>query len=195
MAGRVRLGVGEDHGSELVARLRRQLHEGYKAIELEIVCQSCRALAEETRRGVLDLAVVTALEEIRPGTALARRRLQWVAAGDFVFDEHAPLPVACLPEGCPLREAGLAALEDRGTAWRVAVSSPNVEIIRDAVGAGAAVAVMTEGTVPENLKAVVRPSLLPPLGRAWIQLLEKPGEPSGAAEAVKREVVHAFQGR
>ena len=195
VSGRVRLGVGEDHGSELFSRLRRHLDEGYDAIELDIVCRSCRVLAEETLRGALDLAIVTSLEEIRPGTRLSRRRLHWVAARDFTFDENAPLPVACFPEGCSLRESGLAALKGRNIAWRVALCSPSEEVIRDAVSAGAAITVMTEGTVPGDLKAVVRPSLLPPLGRAWIQLLEKPGEPTGAAQAVKREVVNAFHGR
>ena len=191
--GRVRLGVGEDHGSDLVSRLRQHLHEGYTAIELDIVCQPCGVLAEETLRGVLDLAIVTSIEEIPSATLLSRRRLQWVASMDFVFDDNAPLPVACFPEDCSLREAGLAALKGRNIAWRLALSSPSEEMIRDAVSAGAAIAVMTEGTVPRDLKVIVRPSLLPPLGRARIQLLEKPGEQSGAALAVKREVVNAFQ--
>lgn len=193
VSGRVRLGVGEDHGSEMFSRLRQHLREGYTAIELDIVCQSSRALAEETLCGALDLAIVTSLEGMPSGTLLSRRRLQWVASKDFVFDDTASLPVACFPEGCSLREAGLAALDRRNIAWRLALCSPSEEVIRDAVSAGAAITVMTEGTVPGDLKAIVRPSLLPPLGRARIQLLEKPGEQTGAALAVKREVVNAFQ--
>lgn len=193
VSGRVKLGVGEDHGSELFSRLRQQLHEGYTAIELDIVCQSRRVLAEETLCGALDLAIVTSLEGIPSGTLLSRRRLQWVASRDFVFDDTAPLPVACFPEGCSLREAGLAGLDSRNIDWRLAICSPSEEVIRDAVSAGAAITVMTEGTIPGDLKAIVRPSLLPPLGRARIQLLEKPGDQTGAALAVKREVVNAFQ--
>ena len=185
VSGRVRLGVGESHGSELLSRLRQHLHEGYTAIELDIVCQPCRVLEEQTRLGELDLAIVTSIEESRPATLLSRPRLQWVASPDFVFDESTPLAIACFPEGCSLRQIGIAALKSRNLAWRVALSSPSEEIIRDAVGAGAAIAVMTEGTIPADLKAVVRPSLLPPLGRARIQLLEQPGQPSEAVLAVK----------
>lgn len=194
VSGRVRLGVGESHGSELFSRLRQHLHEGYTAIELDIACQPCRVLEEQTRLGELDLAIVTSIEESRPATLLSRPRLQWVASPDFVFDESTPLAIACFPEGCSLREAGIAALKSRNLAWRVALSSPSEEIIRDIVGAGAAITVMTEGTIPADLKAVVRPSLLPPLGKARIQLLEQPGQPSEAVLAVKREVVYAFQG-
>lgn len=75
VSGRVKLGVGESHGSGLFSRLRRHLQEGYTAIELDIVCQSCHVLEKETRRGELDLAIVTLLEEIGSATLPSRRRI------------------------------------------------------------------------------------------------------------------------
>lgn len=195
VSGRVKLGVGENHGSGLFSRLRQHLHEGYAAIELDIVCQSCDMLERETRRGELDLAVVTSLEEIQSATLLSRPRLQWVASPNYVFDDTKPLSIACFPEGCSLRETGIAALKDGNMAWRIALSSPSEEVIRDAVCAGAAITIMTEGTVPADLRVVVRPSLLPPLGKIRIQLLERPGQQSEAALAVKREVVNTFLGK
>ena len=195
VTGPVKLGISENHGSELFSRLRQTLREGYTAIQLDIVCQSCRILVEETRHGELDLAIVTSLEEIRPATLLSRPRLHWVASPDYDFDAATPLAIACYPEGCPLRETGFAALRGRNIAWRIALSGPSEEVIRDAVREGAAITVMTEGSVPADLKVVVRPSLLPSLGRARILLLEKPGPQSEAGLAVKREVVNIFSGR
>ena len=195
VSGRVRLGVGENHGGALFSRLRQHLHDGYTGVELDIVCQSCRVLEDETRQGELDLAIVTSLEEIRPATLLSRPRLHWVASPKFVFDDAAPLAIACFPEGCPLREAALAALKCRDITWRISVCSPSEEVIRDAVSAGEAITVMTEGTVAADLRVVVRPSLLPPLGKAWIQLLEKSGQQSSAALAVKQEVINTFLGK
>ena len=195
VSGRVKLGVGENHGSGLFSRLRQHLQEGYTAIELDIVCQSCHVLEKETRRGDLDLAIVTSLEEFRSATLLSRPRLHWVSSPNYVFDGTEPLSIACFPEGCSLRETGIAALKGRNIAWRIALCSPSEEVIRDAVSAGAAITVMTEGTVPADLKVVVRPSLLPPLGKTRIQLLEKPGQQSGAVLAVKREVIDTFLGK
>ena len=195
VSGRVRLGIEENHGIGLFSRLRQHLHDGYTAIQLDIVCQPFRVLAEETRRGQLDLAIVTSLEEIRPATLLSRPRLHWVASKEFVFDKAAPLAIACYPEGCSLRERGFAALKNRNIAWRIALCSPSAEVIRDAVRAGEAITVMTEGTVPGDLNVVVRPSLLPPLGKAWIQLLEKPGQPSSAELAVKQQVIDTYLGK
>ena len=188
----MRLGIDENHEVGLFSRLRQHLHDGYTSVQLDIVCQPFRVLAEETRRGELDLAIVTSPKEIRPATLLSRPRLHWVASKSFVFDKAAPLAIACFPEGCSLREIGIAALKDRNINWRIALCSPSAEVIRDAVSAGQAITVMTEGTVPEHLNVVVRPSLLPPLGKAWIQLLEKPGQQSKAELAVKQEVIHTY---
>ena len=195
VSGRVRLGVGENHGGALVSRLRQHLHDGYTAVQLDIVCHSCRVLEEQTRLGELDLAIVTSLEEIRPATLLSRPRLHWVASTDFVFVDSAPIAIACFPEGCALREKGIAALERCGLAWRIALCSPSEQVIRDAVSAGEAITVMTEGTVPADLRVLVKPSLLPSLGKARIQLLEKPGHQTDAALAVKHEVINTFMGR
>ncbi len=195
VSGRVRLGISENQGVDLLSRLRQHMREGYAAIELDIVCRSSGAIAAQTRDGTLDLGIVTRREAIEPGTVLSRPRLHWVASPDFAPEEGAPLPVACFPEGCVLRETAFAALEDGEIAWREALCSPSEQMILDAVGAGAAITVMTEGTVPAGLKAVVRPSLLPALGKVCVQLLENPDRQSEAVLAVKREVVNAYSGK
>ena len=195
VSGRVRLGISENQGVEFLSRLRQHMQEGYAAIELDIVCQSSGTIAEHTREGALDLGIVIWRKESGPGTVLSRPRLHWVASPDFAPEEGAPLPIACFPEGCLLRETAFAALEDRDIAWREALCSPSEQVILDAVGAGTAITVMTEGTVPPGLKALVRPSLLPPLGKVCVQLLENPDRASEAALAVKREVVNAYSGK
>ena len=195
VSGRVRLGVGEGHGTSLLSRLRRHLREGYASIELDVVCDSGGAIAAMTREGALDLAVVTLREAAGAATPLSRPRLHWVAAPGFAFEDAAPLPIACFPEGAFLREAGVSALEERDLDWRVALSCASEDLILDVVGAGAAITVMTEGTVPADLRVVVRPSLLPPLGKVCVQLLERPGDPSDAALAVKRETLNAYYGK
>lgn len=195
VSGRVRFGVSENQGVEFLARLRRHMQEGHASIELQIVCQSSIAIAEQTREGALDLGIVTWREKSGPGTVLSRPRLHWVSSPDFAPEETTPVPIACFPEGCQLRETALAALKDRNIAWRETLCSASEQVILDAVGAGAAITVMTEGTVPSALKALVRPSLLPPLGKVCVQLLENPDRQSEAALAVKREVVNAYSGK
>ena len=73
------------------------------------------------------------------------------------------------------------------------LSSDDSRVIRAAVEAGTAITVMAEGTVPGTLRAMSASSALPPLGKACIQLLERPGLQSEAWAVVKREIVRAYE--
>ena len=117
--------------------------------------------------------------------------MQWVASEDFVLDTAEPVPIACYPEGCFFRKSALDALESREIAYRVALSSQSEAVVQGAVAAGAAIAVMPEGTIPAGLAVLAHPSILPPLGRAPIQLLERPGRRSEATVTVREEILSA----
>ena len=80
-----------------------------------------------------------------------------------------------------------------GIAYREVLCSDDSRVIQAAVGAGTAVTVMAEGTVPKTLSVMSASSLLPPLGKACIQLLERPGLQSEARAVVKREFIRAYQ--
>ncbi len=191
-SGRVRLGVGEGNDVSLLSRLRQRIGDDYANMELDIVCRPGRVLAELISAGELDIAIVALVEATKPATVLSRPRVRWVAASNFVFEDCTPLPVAIHPEGCLLREIGIAALQAQNISWREALCAASDEVILDAVGAGMAVTVMTEGIIPAELRAIVRPSVLPSLGKVRVQLLETPGRQSKAVLAVRREIVSAY---
>lgn len=194
VSGRVRLGMGEGNDRDLVSWLYRSLQDDYADIELDIVCRPGRAIREMIAAEELDIAVVALVEAAESATVLSRPRLQWVAASRFEFPDGAPIPVALHPEACLLREIGTAALEARNIAWREALCTASDDLILDAVGAGMAIAVMTEGTIPAELRAVVRPSVLPSLGKVQVQLLQAPGARSEAVLAIRRELASAYSG-
>ena len=73
--------------------------------------------------------------------------------------------------------------------------SPSEKAIQQLVQAGAGIAVMAEGTVPEDLRVIVRPSLLPRLGQVCIQLLESTGSRSDAALAIKRKILGLYSAK
>jgi DNA-binding transcriptional LysR family regulator len=105
-----------------------------------------------------------------------------------------PVPVAWHREKCFLRSAGIAALKDEGTSWHEVLSSDDSRVIRSAVEAGTAITVMAEGTVPDSLAVMLTSSALPPLGKACVQLLERPGQQSEAWAVARRELIRAFRG-
>lgn len=195
VSGRVRLGVGEGNDVALVSRLQRHIRDHYASVELDVVCRPGRILLEMISAAELDIAIVALVEAANTATVLSRPRLQWVAASEFEFQAGAPIPVAFHPEACLLREIGTTALEARNIAWREALCTASDELILDTVRAGMAITALTEATIPADLRAIVRPKVLPSLGKVRIQLLEKPGPQSEAVLAVKREVASVYSAR
>ena len=195
VAGTVRVGVAEGFGMPLLAELLERVREHYAAVRLEIVCDVGCNLKRTVEAGSLDLALAVLGKEAPSATVLGRPRLQWVGAPDFAFGEDEPILVASYPEGCPVRASALSALEDRGVAYRLALSTWSDRVLDNAVRSGWAIAAMPENLVPEGLKVLNRPSLLPRLDRIDIQLLERPGLDDEAASVVGREIVDIYHGR
>ena len=195
VAGRVQVGAVEGFGAGLLAELPQRVCKQYPAVELEVVCDLSTGLRQALETGCLDLALLVHAEEIPSATRLSHPRLQWVGAPDFSFREDGPFPFAGYPEGCPVRAAALAALEDRGVAYRVALTSWNDRVLDHAVRSGWAIAAMPENLVPNDLTVLNRPSLLPKLDRIGIQMLERPGLDNEAASVVAREIADICRGR
>ena len=194
IAGHVRLGISEDCSSSLLPGFLPRMRETYTALELDIRCGNGPALRHAVETGGLDLAVVMLLEDLPSAAVLSRPRLYWMAAPEFVAGDWPVIPVAGYPEGYPLREAGVAALNSCGTAYREMLTGADEHAIQGAVACGGAVAVMAEGTVPADMKILSHTPALPSPGRAVIQLLESPGPQPEAARIVRREVSGLYPG-
>ena len=195
VSGAVRLGVGEGCGFDRVPGLLRRVQAHYPNIRLSVRCGLGHELRAGVEAGECELAIVALPEPVPSATVLSRARLHWVARPDFAFEKHSEIPVAWFPEGCFFRVAGEQALEACGIAYYEVLSSPSEEAIQQAVRAGAGVAVMAEGTVPGDLRVIVRPSVVPRLGSACIQLLESSGPLSDAALVIRREILGLYSGK
>ena len=192
--GSVRLGVAEGYEATLLPDLLKHLRQDHVAPELDIRCQPSWRLQQMMEARTLDLAVVTLAEEAPSATTLCRTQLHWVTAPGFELAPAMPVPIAWHPDTCLFRSIAAATLKDQGVAHREVLCSADTRVVRAAVEAGTAATVMAEGTVPETLRAISDPSILPRLGRAPIQLLERPGLQSEASGVVKRKLVDAYRG-
>ena len=174
VTGTVRIGVAQGFGAPLLATLLERVRERFGAVSLEVVCDFGSNLRRMTEAGSLDLAFAVLGKEASSATMLGRPRLQWVGAPDFVFNEDEPIPVASYPEGCPVRASALAALDSRGVAYGVVLSTWSNRVLDLAVRSGWAITAMPGNLVSEGLKVLNRPSLLPRLDRVAVQLLKRP---------------------
>ena len=195
VAGLVRIGIAEGFGAPLLARLLDRVREHYAAVELEVVCDGGSGLQKAVEAGSLDLALLVLGEEAPLAEMLGRPRLRWVGAPDFAFDEDGPILVAGYPEGCPVRASALAALESSGIAYRMALTSWSDRVLDNAVRSGWAIAAIPQNLVPDGLKVLNRPSLLPRLGRVAVQILRRPGLDNETARVIGHEIVDSYHGR
>ena len=198
VSGAVRLGVGEGCGFDLVAGLLRRVQAHYPNIRFSIRCGLGHELRAGVEAGECELAIVALPEPVPSATVLSRPRLHWVARPDFAFreafrDTGRVVPGRLFLPGC--RRAGRWKAAE--IAYYEVLSGPGEESIQRAVQAGIGITVMAEGTVPGDLRVIVRPSVLPRLGSACIQLLgefgpavrcgtgDQAGDPGPVFEPVK----------
>lgn len=193
VSGPVRIGAIEGFGTALLPPLLEHLREHFPAIEPEITCGLDAELRQAVESGSLDLALLILEEDAPAATVLDRPRLRWVGAADFAFTKNAPVPVACYPEGCPVRATVLTTLQNRGIAYRIVLTSWSESVLNRILHSGSAIAAMPGNLVPESLKVLYRPSLLPRLGRIAVQVVERPGLDNQAAKAVERQITEMYR--
>ena len=191
--GQVRLGVEEACAVPLLSRLLKFAVEEHPSMDLDVRCQPSERLGHMVEARLLDLAVVCLSREEPSTPVLQRPQLHWVASPDFRLDGEAPVPVAWGEKDSPFRAAGIAELSRHRIACREVFRSSDEQAVKVAVAAGVAITVMAEGTIPASLAVLSPRPTLPPLGKAFIQLLERPGPHSPAAEAVRRKIIDAYR--
>ena len=191
--GEVRLGMAGAFAASLLPGLLKYVAQEHPAVDLDVDYQPSGSLGQMIEARILDLAVVSLPQEDPSALVLRRPRLHWVASPDFRLAGPAPIPVAWGEKDCPFRAAGTAELVRRRIESREVLEASDQRTVEAAVAAGIAVTVMPEGTVPDTLAVLSPSSAFPPLGRAVIQLLERPGQHPEAVEAVKHKIVEAYR--
>ena len=193
--GQVRLGVEEACAVSLLPRLLKYAVEQHPSMDLDVRCQPGERLGQMIEARLLDLAIVCLPREEPSAPVLQRPQLHWVASPDFRLDGGAPVPVAWGGKDSPFRAAGITELGRHGVASQEIFRNSDEQAVKVAVSAGIAVTVMAEGTIPDTFKVLPPRATLPPLGKAFIQLLERPGPHSEATEMVKRKIIDTYRER
>lgn len=109
------------------------------------------------------------------GDGPADLALEWLAAADFdPGDDPAGLPLVCFPEGCVYRRAMTAALSEAGIAHHTVFTTPSLDGLRRAVGAGMGITALPASVLRlDNRLTILRG--LPPLEPVSLALAVTPG--------------------
>src|SRR5262245_1830050 len=69
--------------------------------------------------------------------------MRWIGNPQRSLTDERPLPLVMLEEPCAFRRAAVAALDEAGIPWRIALVSASLAAVRAAVGAGLGITVRT----------------------------------------------------
>lgn len=159
--GRVRLGVVEDFAASRLISILREFRDLNPKIEIDIIVEPNRRLADLFEAGKLDLAVCDITCLSRKPLLIWTEYLIWTVRSDFVVDASSPLPVIMFEEGCPWNVQTLAVLAQRNTKWKTACVASTLVAMATAVRVGIGIGPMIAATIPEGCRALDRSSDLP----------------------------------
>jgi DNA-binding transcriptional LysR family regulator len=188
LTGTVCFGTPDDYADRFLPEILARFARTHPLVSVDVECMLTSSLFERTRRGELDLSLVTFGCNVSTNEPVRREPLVWVTSARHNTHMMDVLPLAVSHAGCEWRSAVMNALDKTGRRYRVAYSSPNSNAVNAAVQSGLAVGAVPELCVRSGMRVLTEKDGFPPLGSFEIGLMRKPGRASSAAEALARHV-------
>ncbi|MFM0041719.1 LysR family transcriptional regulator [Paraburkholderia sediminicola] len=185
LIGSVRLGCPEDYCTEFLPVVLHAIATQHPRVALEVVCAPTPLLEKMLDARRVDVALVSLVPEGNLERVIRWEDLVWIASQDFYPPSDGPLQIALsVPETLD-HQAARRVLECANISYRVAYESVSKDGLLAIVRAGIAVAVLTRGAVPADLRIVPVGEMLPPLPRVGIAVVSS----TGVAESLLVESV------
>jgi DNA-binding transcriptional LysR family regulator len=190
--GRLHLGVPEDYAQAYLTPVIRAFSSRHPNVEVALTCEPSGALIQRIENGELDLAMVTRTDQKR-GEFLFQEKVYWVASPEYKTWEKHPLPLATHEEGSYIRATVLSMLDNADHPYRIVYQSPSTAGQLIAATSGIAVAVLTQCSVPTELKLLGEKEGFPPLPAMEVELIKNPRAASNSAvDAMYEEIISAL---
>jgi DNA-binding transcriptional LysR family regulator len=190
LTGTLRFGTPDDYADRFLPEILARFARTHPLVTVDVECVSSTDLFERTKRGEIDLALVTFGCDIATDEPLRREPLVWVTSPKHNVHMLDVLPLAS--PHCEWRKAALQALDSQKRKYRIAYSSSNSNAINAVVQTGLAVGAVPELCVRPGMRVLTERDGFPPLGTFDIGLVRKPGRPSSAADALARHVTESL---
>jgi DNA-binding transcriptional LysR family regulator len=140
--GHVVLGTPDLYAANLLPPILNMFRQAFPLIQVELRCVLSTPLVSQVKRGDVDIALVTRMNDFTGGRVVAQEPLIWIGAVGSEADRERPVPLALLPIGNVFREHAIAALGRIERPWRIACVSESASGLMAAVFAGMAVTVL-----------------------------------------------------
>jgi hypothetical protein len=142
------------------------------------------------RRGEVDIALVTRMNDFTGGQVVRQEQLIWMAGEQSTAHNETPIPLALLPPGNIYRDHAIERLEASRLRWRLACVSDSVGGLQAAAFAGIAVTVLGRSALVRNMREIGIKEGLPPLPKVDLLLYKSPTATSKAAGALHDYLAH-----
>lgn len=193
--GVVRFGLPGDFAESWLPAALGQFRKAYPAVRVDVLVEGNRMLLERLDRGELDLVLAMNHGGRLDAERLATLPMSWIGAAGTaeVVRADTVLDLALYQPPCFFRQAGTAALERAGIAWRPAFVTASLHSLWVGVAAGLGITVRTSVELPPALMRLDERHGLPGLPSVDLCLHAAAGSASAALTHLRRAVIEQAQ--
>ncbi|HKZ09713.1 MAG TPA: LysR substrate-binding domain-containing protein [Rhodanobacteraceae bacterium] len=189
--GTVRFGLPGDLAESWLPAALGQFRKAYPAVRVDVLVEPNRLLLERLDRGELDVVLAMNQSGRADAERLATLPMAWIgpAGTAKVMQPDTMLDLALYQPPCFFREAGTAALDRAGIAWRPAFVTASLHSLWAGVAAGLGITVRTGVDLPRALMRLDERHGLPSLPSVDLCLHTTPGPRSAALLHLRQAVM------
>lgn len=197
LEGRVRLGLQEDFGENVLPEVLGRFKRAHPRLRVEVHIARNAVLMQSLEAGRLDLALAWETEARLPHAQhIQSLPMCWIGADaeqlPYAGDE--PVPLVVLDAPCLMRTAAINALDSAGLAWRIAFTSASLAGTWAAVKAGLGVSVRTPLGLPADLRTInAKRTGLPALPQLGLALYRSEAESTAAVARLAELILQRLE--
>jgi DNA-binding transcriptional LysR family regulator len=188
--GHVILGTPDLYAAFMLPSILNVFRKAYPRIQVELNCALSTPLVGLVKRGEVDVALVTRMNDFTGGQVVRQEQLVWMTGDRSSAHRERPIPLALLPEGNIYRDHAIEQLEAAGLRWRVACVSESVGGLQAAAFAGMAVTVLGRSALVSRMREIGPKEGLPTLPKVELLLYKSTRATSKAANALHDYLAH-----
>ncbi len=154
-SGPIRVGLPNDFAVSFLPFILGDFSREHAAASLNVECKISAELMHGLQKEEYD--IVIALCDDAPASKLVKswtEHVYWVAGKNSSVYQEDPVPLIVYPPGCYFRKRMTQSLDRYDRRWRVVFCSLSLASLVPAVSAGLGVTVLSEKTVPSDLRVL-----------------------------------------
>lgn len=197
LEGRVRLGLQEDFGENVLPEVLGRFKRAHPRLRVEVHIARNAMLMQSLEAGRLDIALAWETEANMPHAQhIQKLPMRWIGAdtAQLPYEANEPIPLVVLDAPCLMRTAAIDALDRAGLAWRIVFTSASLAGTWAAVKAGLGISVRTPLGLPADLRTMdAKDAGLPALPQLGLGLYRSEAEPAPAVARLAKLILQRLE--